>query len=88
MQNIAKVSAGRNHAIVSTKDGKVLAWGNLEFLSNEKKDFSDTVVDLTKEYGLIEEEDQIVCGPNYTCLYKGKEGKIKLIGDTEKFPKK
>ena len=87
LQNVTKVSACRNHAIVATKDGKVFGWGNLEYLSKEKKDFSETVVDLTDEYGIIEEEDQIVCGPNYTCLYKGKEGKIKLIGDTGKFQK-
>jgi hypothetical protein len=43
---------------------------------------------LTDEYGQIEEEDQIVCGQNYTCLYKRKENKIRLIGGTTKFPKK
>jgi alpha-tubulin suppressor-like RCC1 family protein len=40
LQNVAKLSAGRDHAIASTKCGKVLGWGNLEFLSNDKKEFS------------------------------------------------
>lgn len=82
LKDVSQVSAGRNHAIVSTKEGKVLAWGNMEYLCNKKKDFSETVIDLTEEYGLIEPEDKIVCGPNYTCLYKAKKHIIKLYGDT------
>lgn len=82
MKNVSKVSAGKDHAIVLTKQGKILAWGNMEYLSNTRKDFCNNVVDLTEEYGSVSKNDEIVCGTNYTCLYRSKEQKLILFGDT------
>jgi hypothetical protein len=43
------------------------------------------VVDLTEEYSEFSPEDKFACGPNYTCLYSAKTGRIKLFGDWSKF---
>lgn len=51
MNGVLKVSAGKDHAIVLNSQKKILGWGNLGYLSNQKKDFSYTPVDLTEEYG-------------------------------------
>jgi hypothetical protein len=48
MANVLKLGAGRNHAIVLTKERKIIGWGNLDYLSNLKKDFSESVIDLTE----------------------------------------
>jgi len=48
MTHVLKLSAGRNHAIVLTKERKIIGWGNLDYLSNLKKDFTESVVDLTE----------------------------------------
>lgn len=48
MNGVLKVSAGKDHAIVLNSQKKILGWGNVSYLSNQKKDFSYTPVDLTE----------------------------------------
>lgn len=42
------MSAGRDHTLVLTKEGKIYGWGNLAYLSNICKEFSYIPVDLSQ----------------------------------------
>jgi hypothetical protein len=41
MKNVSQVSAGFDHAIVIKTDGKVIGWGNLNYLSNKLSGFKN-----------------------------------------------
>jgi hypothetical protein len=83
-KNIESVSAGFDHCVATTKDGRILGWGNTAAFSKKQHGFASTPVDVTEEYGGRENVRIVRAGRLYTALLTDGNT-IRIVGQESGF---
>lgn len=78
------MTVGFDHCIATTKDGRFLAWGNSAAFSKNIKNFANTPIDVSEEYGGKEKVRMVRAGRLYTAILTN-DNTIRIIGQNKIF---
>jgi len=87
MSGITYLTCFGEHSVAITKDKKILAWGNGKHFSNIHTHFYNKPMDVTEEYGNINNIKIIKAGKSFTIVVY-VSNLIKIFGEQGTFAKK